>query len=232
MGLSPHDPSGGRQERYCGLRPGDKGETLSSSDVDEPRSSWTQLGNGKIKRGGFLAALAASLALTVVWAAPVSASNGSQVFSAGGGGFLHGAVRTDGTGLACLGFQPTDDLGLTLVQHLGAKLTLTPSGNAQLAFHADASYAFYLNPGGNLPNPGDPGLSWSGSPVSDYSTTLTSLSPDQYGEETVTVSVPFTMTSADGSNTQLIYADFSAVIVFAGNQVSGIATTWAVPRCP
>ena len=179
-----------------------------------------------------LAGMVVTLAM-IVWAAPVSAGNGAQVFSSGTGGWGSGSGRTDGTGRECLGFQPSDDLGLTFVSHVGAKLTVTSSGNAQVAFHADESYAFYANPGDDLPHPGDPGWSWSGSVVvKDYSTTVSSLVPDQNGTQFIPISVPFVMTSPDGSTSQVMYLDYAVVIVFSGNQVIGVGTYEVGPRCP
>ena len=121
-----------------------------------------------------------------------------------------------------------------LVQHLGAKLTLTSSGNAQLGFHTDDSFAYYLNPGEGLPNPGDPGFDWSGSlVVKDYTTALTSVASDQTGQEVIPFSFPFVMKSGDGSVSQVMEVDFNVVIDFVGNQVAGFNVYQAGnPHCP
>jgi hypothetical protein len=176
--------------------------------------------------------IALAAVLFAALATPISASNGTQVFLYNGGGQT-GVGLTYGETPTCLGFQPSDLLGVTrLVHTLGAQLTLSPGGNVNLGFHADTDFAYFVNPGPNGPSPHESDFAWSGNAVVDYKTAVTTLAPDQYGIQIVPLRLPFTMTSADGSSGHFMYVDYYVVIFFSGDQPSFIETSISDPACP
>ena len=187
--------------------------------------------------------LAMSLVIAVVVAAasvlPALASGADGKVLTGGGGALNGSLRigSDYARLACLGVNAPDvfaEVGTS--EHTSAsnqlQLVVKPSGEAQVIFHATFGYAVYPAPGDDLPNWGDPGFLYRGQVASAFTTTLENLTPNEFSQVEIPVSIPVTLRSEGGGSRVDIVWDVLIVIGLEDGEPIYINGATVGGRCP